>query len=100
MLCVDKGHLRLNPIFDDPNIHTDIDPATILMYKTGEEAGVAPIRWSYEDAATPYEDETPEDPDGHELTGDGVLDLVLKFDTPVLVSGLSLGDDVGDGAGH
>lgn len=75
---------------------TTIDPTTAMLHKEGVTVGVAALRWSYEDAATPYEDETPEEPDGHELTGDGYVDLVLKFDNAELVSTLELEDDVGE----
>jgi len=67
---------------------TQIDPATIMIYPDDPETGVHPIRWTYEDAATPYDDVTPEEANGHDLEGDGILDLVLHFDrkavTPLL----------------
>lgn len=55
---------------------TTIDPATIKLTREGIEEGVSPIRWSYEDVATPY---TGEPGGGHDLNGDGYLDLTLKF---------------------
>lgn len=66
-----------------------IDPASIRL------AGVAPIRSSYEDVATPAEkvdecDCTDEGPDGF-------LDLALKFDTQEIISALgavSDGDEI------
>jgi len=67
-----------------------IDPSTVMLFNETSESGVAPLRWSYEDAATPYPDETPDDPDGHEETGDGIMDLVLKYDTQEVVTMLSL----------
>jgi len=67
-----------------------IDPGTVMMYNETSETGVAPLRWSYEDAATPYNDTTPDDPDGHEMTADGFVDLVLKFDTQEVVGTLGL----------
>lgn len=63
---------------------TTVDPATILL------EGVAPLRWSYEDVATPYEpflgkqgrlDCTTAGPDGF-------TDLVLHFDTEAVVAAL------------
>ncbi len=67
---------------------TQIDPETIMIYPDDPETGVSPVRWTYEDAATPYADMTPEEPDGHDFEGDGILDLVLHFDrkevTPLL----------------
>jgi len=64
-----------------------IDPQTIRLTREGVEDGVAPIRWSYEDVATPY---TGEPCGGHELGGDGYLDLTLKFKTQELVATLGL----------
>ena len=72
--------------------HDDIDPGTVMMYNETSETGVAPLRWSYEDAATPYNDTTPDDADGHEETADGYVDLVFKFDTPDVVEMLGLCD--------
>jgi hypothetical protein len=42
-----------------------------------------------EDVGTPFEGELC---DCHEMTGDGILDLSLKFETPDLVEALDLGD--------
>ena len=56
---------------------TTIDPTSITL------AGVFPLRWSLEDVATPYEiniDECNID-DCHELTGDGYVDMTIKFDS-------------------
>ena len=66
---------------------TAIDPETILLSREDVEGGVAPIRWSYEDIATPF---TGELCDCHELEGDGILDLTLKFSTQTLVDKLDL----------
>ena len=66
----------------------DIDPVTILLTREGyEDPGVAPIRWSYEDVATPFEGELC---DCHDLNGDGYVDLTLKFDKQELVETLWL----------
>jgi len=56
---------------------TTIDPASITL------AGVLPLRWEMEDVATPYTINVDECNimDCHELTGDGYVDLTLKFDT-------------------
>lgn len=56
---------------------TTIDPGSITL------AGVFPLRWSLEDVATPYEINPNECNiyDCHELTGDGLVDLTLKFDS-------------------
>ncbi len=68
---------------------TSIDPETIrLALAVGEgEPCVAPVRWSYEDVATPFEGELC---DCHELNGDGYIDLTLKFDMQELVSTLGI----------
>jgi hypothetical protein len=55
----------------------DIDPATILL------AGVPPIRFAYEDVATPFMGDLC---DCHELNGDGYMDLTLKFKTQDIVA--------------
>ena len=64
---------------------TDIDVATVSL------AGVAPIRFDYEDVATPFEGELC---DCHEDGPDGYFDLTLKFDTQEIVTALG---DVEDG---
>jgi len=70
---------------------TTIDPLTIRLSREGIEEGVAPIRLSYEDVATPFEGELC---DCHDLDGDGYMDLTLKFDTQEIVGALG---DVDDG---
>ena len=58
-----------------------VDPATILL------EGVAPLRWAYEDVATPVGPEA----DTCECTTlgpDGYLDLTLKFDHPAIAAAL------------
>jgi hypothetical protein len=65
---------------------TTIDPETIELTR------VAPIRWSYEDVATPFEGELC---DCHDLNGDGYMDLTLKFDTQELVETLRLSEEAG-----
>ena len=71
---------------------TTIDPGTILLTREGCE-GVAAIRWSYEDVATPF---TGELCDCNDLNGDGYIDLTLKFDTQELVSNLELDKVAGE----
>ncbi|MCW3979206.1 MAG: hypothetical protein NWF12_05610 [Candidatus Bathyarchaeota archaeon] len=66
---------------------TTIDPASVRIHAEGVEEGVPPLRWAYEDAATPY---TGDPGGGHELTGDGYTDLVLHFDTQEVVDTLEL----------
>ena len=64
-----------------------IDPSTVRIYIEGLEEGVPPLRWTYEDVATPW---TSEPGGGHALRGDGYLDLVFHFDTQAVVEGLDL----------
>lgn len=71
---------------------TQIDLSTVLLTREGVEGGVAPLRWSYEDVATPFEGEPCE---CHNLTADGYVDLTLKFDTQKMVTTLKLGEVVG-----
>ena len=63
-----------------------IDAETLLLGREGID-GVAPLRWSYEDVAAPFEGEWS---DGHGRYGDGFMDLALKFRTQELVSALGL----------
>lgn len=71
---------------------TTIDPMTILLSRQEIEGGVTPIRWSYEDVATPFEGELC---GCHDLNGDGYLDLTLKFKTQELVEQLELNQVAG-----
>jgi hypothetical protein len=74
---------------------TTIDPGTILLTREGyEDVGVSPIRWSYEDVATPYTGE--EECGCHDLNGDGYMDLTLKFDKGEVITTLEL-DTVAEG---
>jgi hypothetical protein len=57
----------------------DVDAGTILL------EGVAPLRWSFEDVATPFEGELC---DCHEEGPDGLMDLVLHFKTQEIVEAL------------
>ena len=72
---------------------TTIDPATIqLKLNIEDEEFVAPVRWNYEDVATPFEGETC---GCHDANGDGFVDLSLKFSTPSVVVDLGIEDFVG-----
>jgi hypothetical protein len=68
---------------------TTIDPATITITHPDTYDEVAPLRWSYEDVATPF---TGEVGGGHELTGDGFTDLVFYFDIQEVKNFLGLAD--------
>jgi hypothetical protein len=69
----------------------DFDVATIdstsirLNLESGTGSGVAPLRWSYEDVATPRGESTCTT-----LGPDGYRDVVLKFDIPAVVAALNL----------
>lgn len=69
-----------------------VDPTTIRLIREGVAGEVAPLRWSYEDVATPFMGDLC---DCHDLDGDGYLDLTLKFDTQETVDELELGSVLG-----
>jgi hypothetical protein len=68
---------------------TTIDPASVMLYFEVVEEGdyASPLRWTYEDVATPYMPPNPDTAEGHEMEGDGYMDLVFKF-SRVEVTGL------------
>jgi len=70
-----------------------IDPATVELTLEDMDEGVSPLRWNYEDVATPFD--SIDDECCHDLNGDGYTDLTLKFDTQELVSTLGLEDHTG-----
>ena len=62
---------------------TLIDPDTVLL------EGISPLRWDWEDVATPFEPYTGKEYcelDCNTLGPDGFLDLTLKFDTQELLN--------------
>gem|GEM_PF-1152257 len=65
----------------------DIDVATVLLGREGTVRKVAPVKWSYEDVATPIDGGPCE---CNELGADGFLDLVLKFKTQAVVEILDI----------
>jgi len=54
---------------------------------------VAPLRWSWEDAAPPYMGEPVGD---HDYEGDGYLDLVLFYDTQEAANAMTWPGKVGE----
>jgi hypothetical protein len=71
-----------------------IDPATVGLSREGVVGDiVSPLRWTYEDVATPFEGDLC---DCHTLGPDGHLDLTLKFDMPELVEKLKLDEVAGE----
>jgi hypothetical protein len=83
---------------------TDLIPATEVNPETVRLEGVAPLRWSIKDVATPYEpyrgrgvvngSDQLDEKDCTTLGPDGYDDLVLHFDTPSLPLGPVEGREV------
>ena len=76
---------------------SQIDPASIRLFWMDPAAGVAPLRWSFEDVTTPYLPWIDKPLDAYAcntLGADGYPDLTLKFDSPALAALL---DGVQDG---
>jgi len=63
---------------------TEVDPDTVFL------EGVAPLRWSYEDVATPSEPLSEKEScfDCTDEGPDGILDLTLKFETQEVVAAI------------
>ena len=72
-----------NPEFDI----TQIDPESIRITREGTAGEVKPIRWTYEDVATPFEGDLC---NCHTLKGDGYMDLSMKAYRNDLVNILKL----------
>jgi uncharacterized repeat protein (TIGR01451 family) len=70
-----------------------IDPESIKLTRDDGVGGSVPaLRWSVEDAATPFEGEPG---DCHTLAGDDIIDLSLKFSARAVVTTLQLNDVLG-----
>ena len=82
-----KGKLPVAVLGTEDFDVTTIDPATIMLTREGIEGEVPPIRWDYEDVGTPFEGELC---DCHDLGGDGIMDMILHFETQELVETLGL----------
>ena len=70
-----------------------IDPDSIRLSREGVDGEVAPLRWSGADVATPFEGELCE---CHEITGDGIMDLALKFGNQEVFNVLKLDELFGN----
>jgi hypothetical protein len=71
-----------------------IDPATTKITRECDGCEpVAPLRWAYEDVATPFEGELC---GCHELGPDGYMDLKLKFRRKAVAKKLKLYDVAGE----
>jgi hypothetical protein len=71
---------------------TQIDPESIRITREGVDAEVKPIRWSYEDVATPFEGELC---DCYWLKGDGIMDLAMNIYRDEIVEHLRLQEVAG-----
>jgi len=87
-----KGVLPVAVLGSEDFDVTTVDPATIQLTREGYEVGVSPLRWSYEDVATPFEGELCE---CHDRKGDGYMDLTLKFETQEVKDTLDLSEEAG-----
>ena len=77
-----KGVLPVTILGSEGFDVTTVDPASIRL-----EGVVAPLRWDWEDVATPFEGELC---DCHDLGSDGYLDLTLKFKIQEIVAVLGV----------
>jgi hypothetical protein len=68
-----------------------VDPVTVTL-----DGAVPPLRWSWEDAATPYMGEPGMHACGHDYEGDGYLDLVLLYDTQEAANAMTWPGKVGE----
>jgi hypothetical protein len=90
-LKVGTGGVLPAAILGTPDFDVElVDPTTLAL------EGVAPIRWDWEDAETPYEPYLGKENcyDCVEFGPDGYLDLTLKFNKSAIVNALG---DVQDG---
>jgi hypothetical protein len=82
----DKGVLPAAILGTEDFDVTMIDPATVRI------RGVAPLRWAYEDVATPVLPFTGKEDCNYDCTtemGDAYLDLALKFKTQEIIATIS-----------
>jgi hypothetical protein len=80
----EKGVLPVAILGTDAFDVSQVDPATVTL------EGIAPLRWSLEDVATPYEPFTGKVDayDCNEYGTDGYMDLTLKFRAQEVVAAL------------
>jgi hypothetical protein len=89
-----SGTLPLAIVGTDDFDPTMVDVATVSLVRAdGVGGGVAPGQQDpeFEDGATPFDGEWC---DCHEMTGDGIVDLVLHFDKQEVVQVLELDDQL------
>jgi hypothetical protein len=82
-----KGEIPVAILGTDTLDVTALDPSTIRLSRDSITCSVPPVRWSYADAATPFDG----DPCACRASKrDGHKDLVLKFDTQEVINCLAL----------
>jgi hypothetical protein len=87
--CPNPLNLKSNGVVPVAILGTDeldvqqIDLTTIMLSCEDVEVGIEPLRWAYEDVATPFEGQLC---DCHTLGPDGYLDLTLKFSATELAA--------------
>lgn len=90
--CKSKGVLPVAILGTAAFDVIEIDPATVRL------AGVAPLRWDYEDVATPFSPYTGKQDCGLDCTStgpDGYMDATLKFKAQEILA--AVGTDLRDG---
>ena len=90
--CKSKGNLPVAILGTVTFDVTQVDPATIRL------AGVAPLRWDYEDVAAPFEPYSGKQDcavDCNSMGPDGYMDATIKFDTQEVLA--ALGETIQDG---
>jgi hypothetical protein len=86
-----KGALPVSVLGTEEFDVTTVDPATVTIQREGVDEHVAPLRWAYEDVATPFEPFLGKEDcyeDCNELWDDGYTDLTLKFDSQEIVAAI------------
>jgi len=90
-----RGFVQISVLgTQDFNVAT-IDPTEIELEIEGVDEEIEPVRWGYEDVATPLYDKENQC-DCYVLGGDGYVDLVLKFDAQELIGTFNLTELVGE----
>jgi hypothetical protein len=84
-----KGVLPVAILGDDTFDVTQVDPASVRL------EGIAPLRWEWEDVATPFEPYLSKQDafDCTEAGPDGYLDLTLKFNSQEVIAALGAVND-------
>ena len=85
----EKGVVPVAVLGTDEFDVTQVDPTSVML------AGVAPIRWAYEDVGTPYEPFLDKEGiyDCNEFGPDSFFDITLKFDARELAAAIGEVED-------